>query len=233
MCFALDFMSGFASFLTLGVCSVMTRFAPGTMMSAFFFTSNQVSDFIAAMNRMHVTEKIMIPMSVIFRFFPTIRKDNSAIGDAMRMRGIRFGGKHPGKMLEYRLIPLIISIVGTGDELFAAVLTRDPGNPVKYTDICELGLHLQDIIMTAPCAVCFILTIRNRWFGDGNIGIVLQNARSQFFNVDTTSELSFGCENLGIPKNQILRRRLHDRPVCNILDEVPISIRKEDETIAK
>ena len=162
MCFALDFMSGFASFLTLGVCSVMTRFAPGTMMSAFFFTSNQVSDFIAAMNRMHVTEKIMIPMSVIFRFFPTIRKENSAIGDAMRMRGIRFGGKHPGKMLEYRLIPLIISIVGAGDELFAAVLTRDPGDPVKYTDICEIGLHLQDIIMTAPCAVCFILTIRNR-----------------------------------------------------------------------
>ncbi len=87
--------------------------------------------------------------------------------------------------------------------------------------------------MTALCAVCFILTIRNRWFGDGNVGIVLQNARSQFFNVDTTSELSFGCENLGMPKNQILRRRLHDRPVYNILDEVPISIRKEDETIAK
>lgn len=38
------------------------------------------------------------------------------------------------------------------------------------------------------------------------MGSVFQNPRSQFFNVDTTSELSFGCENLGMPKDEILRR---------------------------
>ena len=37
------------------------------------------------------------------------------------------------------------------------------------------------------------------------VGSVFQNPRSQFFNVDTTSELSFGCENLGMPKDEILR----------------------------
>lgn len=168
-CFALErvalgFMSGLESFLALAVCSVMTRFAPGIMMGAFFVTSTSVSDFIAAMKRMHVTEKIIIPMSVIFRFFPTIREENSAISDAMRMRGIRFGGKHPGKMLEYRLIPLMISIVRIGDELSAAALTRGLGAPVKRTDICEIGFHLQDIIMIALCAVCFVLTIGSRWF---------------------------------------------------------------------
>lgn len=29
------------------------------------------------------------------------------------------------------------------------------------------------------------------------VGSVFQNPRSQFFNVDTTSEITFGCENLG------------------------------------
>ncbi len=38
------------------------------------------------------------------------------------------------------------------------------------------------------------------------VGSVFQNPRSQFFNVDTTSELSFGCENLGMPKEKILQR---------------------------
>ena len=38
------------------------------------------------------------------------------------------------------------------------------------------------------------------------VGSVFQNPRSQFFNVDTTSELSFGCENLGMPKDEILQR---------------------------
>jgi energy-coupling factor transport system ATP-binding protein len=30
------------------------------------------------------------------------------------------------------------------------------------------------------------------------VGSVFQNPRSQFFNVDTTSELAFGCENVSI-----------------------------------
>ncbi len=38
------------------------------------------------------------------------------------------------------------------------------------------------------------------------VGSVFQNPRSQFFNVDTTGELSFGCENLGMPREEILRR---------------------------
>ena len=38
------------------------------------------------------------------------------------------------------------------------------------------------------------------------VGSVFQNPRSQFFYVDTTSELSFGCENLGMPKEDILAR---------------------------
>lgn len=35
------------------------------------------------------------------------------------------------------------------------------------------------------------------------VGSVFQNPRSQFFNVDTTSEITFGCENLGQPEKDI------------------------------
>ncbi|MFA5659349.1 MAG: energy-coupling factor ABC transporter ATP-binding protein [Oscillospiraceae bacterium] len=40
------------------------------------------------------------------------------------------------------------------------------------------------------------------------VGSVFQNPRSQFFNVDTTSELAFGCENMGIPEREINSRIL-------------------------
>lgn len=40
-------------------------------------------------------------------------------------------------------------------------------------------------------------------------GSVFQNPRSQFFNVDTTSEITFGCENLGQPTDQIKARLQH------------------------
>lgn len=38
------------------------------------------------------------------------------------------------------------------------------------------------------------------------VGSVFQNPRSQFFCVDTTSEIAFGCENMGLPEQEIRER---------------------------
>ena len=38
------------------------------------------------------------------------------------------------------------------------------------------------------------------------VGSVFQNPRSQFFNLDTTSEIAFGCENMGVPRDEIVAR---------------------------
>ncbi len=38
------------------------------------------------------------------------------------------------------------------------------------------------------------------------VGTVFQNPRSQFYNVDTTGELAFGCENQGLPEREIYAR---------------------------
>lgn len=54
-----------------------------------------------------------------------------------------------------------------------------------------------------------------------SVSTVFQNPRSQFFNVDTTSELAFACENQGMEENEILRRidntvaELHLEPLMN------------------
>lgn len=61
----------------------------------------------------------------------------------------------------------------------------------------------------------------------GSVGSVFQNPRSQFFCVDTTSEIAFGCENLGLPEQQIRQRiqaaardmniqKLLDRSIFNL-----------------
>ena len=39
-----------------------------------------------------------------------------------------------------------------------------------------------------------------------SVGSVFQNPRSQFFNLDSTSEIAFGCENIGISRNEIKER---------------------------
>ena len=54
-----------------------------------------------------------------------------------------------------------------------------------------------------------------------SVSTVFQNPRSQFFNVDTSSELAFACENQGMEESEILRRidktvsELHLEPLMN------------------
>lgn len=151
---ALTTLSGLLSFTVLALTSIMTRFAPGIMTGAWLISSTTVSEFIGAMERMHITEKIIIPLSVIFRFFPTISEEYQAIRDAMKMRGIRFGGKNLLLMVEYRLVPLMVSVVKIGDELSAAALTRGMGAPIKRTNLCRIGFRFQDGVVLLFCSVC-------------------------------------------------------------------------------
>ena len=130
----------------------------------YLIASTSVSEFIGAMERMHLTEKIVIPLSVIFRFFPTVSEEYQAIRDAMKMRGIRFGGKNPFLMVEYRLVPLIVSVVKIGDELSAAALTRGLGAPGRRTNLCRIGFHVQDLMAALFCvaaSLCFCSSRRS------------------------------------------------------------------------
>ena len=162
---ALTVLSGIPSFLVLAAASVMTRFAPGIMTGAYLIESTSVSEFIGSLERMHVTDKIVIPLSVIFRFFPTISEEYRAIRDAMRMRGIHIGAGNPLQMIEYCLVPLMVSVVKIGDELSAAALTRGLGAPGKRTNICEIGFRVQDIAVMLLCMLCFIIFFAQRYAG--------------------------------------------------------------------
>lgn len=149
--YVLPLLSGFFKFLLLGSCGILTRFFPGILMGAYLMGTTTVSEFNAAMHRMHISETISIPLSVMFRFFPTVFEEAASIRTAMRMRNIRIGGSNFGKMLEYRLVPLMLCSVKIGEELSAAALTRGLGGDVKRTNICEIGFRFQDMVVMLIC----------------------------------------------------------------------------------
>ena len=97
--------------LAVAIVGILLRFTPSVVMGYFVVTTTTVSEFVAAMERLHLPQQITIPMSVMFRFFPTVAEEWSAIGDAMRMRGVRFGGGKVGAILEYRIVPMMICSV--------------------------------------------------------------------------------------------------------------------------
>lgn len=134
---------------------------PCLMMGYILVFTTKVSEFIAAMEKLHAGIKIIVPFAVMFRFFPTIREEYRSIQEAMKMRGISFK-KGPIAMLEYRMVPLITSIVKIGDELSAAAMTRGLGGPIRRTNICRIGFSAWDLVFigyVTILAVVYVLSI--------------------------------------------------------------------------
>lgn len=146
-------LPGVLNFLVLGSAGILTRFLPSIMVGVYVLTTTTVSEFAAAMQRMHVSEKIIIPLSVMFRFFPTLADEFASIDAAMKMRGVSLAGGNPVAMLEYRIVPLLMCSVKIGEELSAAALTRGLGGEMKRTNVCNIGFHLQDAAVLLLCAL--------------------------------------------------------------------------------
>lgn len=157
--YLLPLVTGFLGFLLVAFCGIFVRMMPGLAMGTYLISSTKISEFMAAMERMRVSTQITIPLSVVFRFFPTILEEYHAIADAMKMRGISLGGSKPWKTVEYRLVPLMVSCVKIGDELSASALTRGLGAPIRRTNVCKIGFHLQDILFLMLCLVSLCVLI--------------------------------------------------------------------------
>ena len=138
-------LTGVWNFILNAASGIYTHMLPGFVMGYYLISTTTVSEFVAAMERIHVPQKVVIPLSVVFRFFPTVKEEYAAIRDAMKMRGITTF-RSPMKMLEYRVVPLMMSIAKIGEELSAAALTRGLGAPEKRTNICNIGFGLLDIV---------------------------------------------------------------------------------------
>lgn len=152
--------SGIINIIILIPSTLVSRMLPGFIMGYFIINTTTVSEFVAAMEKMHISKKIIIPFSVMFRFFPTIGEECASINNAMRMRGIDLGNsrffKSPISMIEYRMVPLMMCTVKIGDELSAASLTRGLGSPKKRTNICKIGFGIWDIFLMIISILAFL-----------------------------------------------------------------------------
>ena len=152
-------LPGALQYFALMCGGILTRFVVTIVMGEYLLGTTSVSEYISAMERLHMPGEITIPMSVMFRLFPTIGAEWKSIRRAMGMRGISLGGVRAGLFLEYQMVPMMTSSVRIGEELSASALTRGLGAPVKRTNICRIGFRLQDILFLLLCAGAALIWI--------------------------------------------------------------------------
>ena len=69
------FFSGTVVVIVSAVAGIYLHILPGFVMGYYFIYTTKVSEFIAGMERLRITPKIVLPLSVVFRFFTTIREE--------------------------------------------------------------------------------------------------------------------------------------------------------------
>ena len=155
--------AGLALSLFVSTMMIVSHMMPITIVLYYVMMSTKVNEFLAAMARMHVPNKVTIPLAVMARFFPTVFDEARAIGHAMRMRGIRLFSlrtlANPFSILEYRLVPLLVSVTKIGDELSIAAVTRGLSPETKRTCVATVGFRVQDLIVFVYCllvVVCYV-----------------------------------------------------------------------------
>lgn len=134
---------------------------PCFIAGAYAFTTTSISEFVCALRKIHVSEKVIIPCMVVIRFFPTIHEDYRQIKDALALRGIAAGRlgtvRHPMLTLEHILIPLLMNSNSVADDLTVAALSKGIRMPGAHTSLAEIRMAAPDYIWMFVCSLPVIL----------------------------------------------------------------------------
>ena len=134
------------------------------MMGYYTISTTKVSEFIASMENSSIPRSIVIPVSVVFRYIPSLIEEIRSITNAMKMRGFGLNVKslkNPLKLIGFYMVPILISAVKTADELSAASLTRGLSNPEPRTHLIEVELTKMDYTFLAITCIGFGIYVYN------------------------------------------------------------------------
>lgn len=124
---------------------------PCCMLAGIVIRTTQISEFMAGMAKMKIPRSIVIPLAVMFRYFPVVREDWSHIKDAMALRGLRPTPvgfvKNPSAVIDALYVPILVSASKTADELSVAAVTRGIENPKPRTSRLKIRFGPVDMVI--------------------------------------------------------------------------------------
>ena len=118
------------------------------MTGALLVSDSSVHRISAALAKLKVPQSVLIPLTVTFRYFPTLKEEAAHIRDAMSLRSIPAGSR-----AECFVVPLVMSATSTADELSRAATCRGIENPTPSTDTERLSMRAADWAVLAISAL--------------------------------------------------------------------------------
>ena len=160
--------TGALASIVLPVSFMIRRFMLPIVAGKYLIDSTPVGLLMSALEKLKIPASIVIMLSVMFRFFPTLGEEYRSIKNAMKMRGIGLNAlnvmRSPLVTLEYVMVPLLSSASRIGDELAAAGHTKGVDAPGKKVRCKTARFGIADVFMSLYIAAGFCAIIGSRLY---------------------------------------------------------------------
>lgn len=157
------YLSGMINVMIVTFAVFIRKLMPCCMLGGIIVSTTRVNEFMAAMNKIHMPKTVVIPLTVMLRYFPMIKEDWHSIKDAMKMRGISPNLirliKKPAMTMECIYVPMMMSASKIADELSAAAVTRGIENPKPRTCMQTIRFTIWDYVCTAYFLILFTVFV--------------------------------------------------------------------------
>lgn len=127
------------------------------MSAAFVMLSSPPGLISSALSRVRCPRKIILGTLVFLRFFPTFGASWRLLRDSLRKRGlssIRHVIANPIDSYEYLMVPILLSLVNSADQLSSSAVTRAAEAPSARTSYYARPFVAADLACIAACAAC-------------------------------------------------------------------------------
>lgn len=127
----------------------LLRFFLSATMAWWVLRTVAVSEFTESLYAMRLPRVLIIPLVVMFRFFPVVVEELRGIYEALILRGF-YGAQlwlHPVRTVEYIIVPLLSATARIADELAAAAMMRGLGLHRQPTRMRSIGFSLTDALL--------------------------------------------------------------------------------------
>lgn len=132
------------------ILNMLARSIPLVMVVTCIVVGNS-SELMLSLQKTKVPKPIIVMICILIRFFPVLSKENIAIRNGMKARGLFSNWKdfmrNPFFVYECFMVPLIIRCIKLSDELGATAELRGLNADISRSCIYEVDFGLNDLFV--------------------------------------------------------------------------------------
>lgn len=153
---------GFINAIVLMITGIILRMLPGYLMAYYTYVTTSMPDLVESLRRMRLPDMLIIPISVMFRFFNSIKEDYSSVSVAMKMHDLTLKNHilSPLKYMELKLVPLLMVSIKTADDVAVSAMTRGLVVGGERSSISNTKIRIVDWIFILLMTCIFVIFIK-------------------------------------------------------------------------